>query len=235
MDGIDSILDEMRGGLVVSCQPEVGGPLDRDDIVVALAEAVVGAGARGLRIEGVERVRQVSRLVGVPIIGIVKRDLDAWPIRITPFIGDMLALLDAGADIVAIDATDRERPVSTADLIGYGLAADAILMADCATTAEALSASRAGCHIVGTTLSGYTSGPTQEFPDLALVQELSRLGLRVMAEGRIRSPADARAAIGAGAWAVTVGSAITRPEHITRWFAKALGTECMPAHSAPAP
>lgn len=222
MNEIDVILDELAGGLIVSCQPAAGGPLDRDEAVVALAQAVVNAGAGALRIEGVERVRQVSRLVDVPVIGIVKRTLDSSPIQITPFVGDMLALLDAGADIVAIDATDRNRPVAVADLIRYGLSADAIVMADCSTLAEALAAAGAGCHIVGTTLSGYTGGPVPDMPDFGLVRDLSKRGLRVMAEGRIRTPADARLAMQAGAWAVTVGSAITRPEHVTQWFLAAL-------------
>lgn len=222
MNEIDVILDELAGGLVVSCQPEAGGPLDRDEAVAALAQAVVNAGAGALRIEGVERVRLVSRLVDVPVIGIVKRTLESSPIRITPFVGDMLALLDAGADIVAIDATDRSRPVAVADLIRYGLDADAIVMADCSTLAEAVAAADAGCHIVGTTLSGYTGGPVPDAPDFSLVRDLSKRGLRVMAEGRIRTPADARLAMQAGAWAVTVGSAITRPEHVTQWFLAAL-------------
>jgi N-acylglucosamine-6-phosphate 2-epimerase len=219
---IDILLADIAGGLVVSCQPEAGGALDRDDIVIAFAQAVVQAGARAVRIEGVERVRLVRQVVDVPVIGIVKRTLDNWPIRITPFIGDVLSLIDAGADIVAIDATDRERPVPVKDLLHYALSLDAIVMADCATEADALAASRSGCHIVGTTLSGYTGGAVPVKPDLDLVHDLSVQGLRVMAEGRIRRPEDASAALQAGAWAVTVGSAITRPEHVTQWFVAAL-------------
>jgi putative N-acetylmannosamine-6-phosphate epimerase len=221
---IEVVLADISGGLVVSCQPEAGGPLDRDDIVTALAAAVVQAGARALRIEGVERVRKVRAVVDVPVIGIVKRNLDAWPIRITPFIGDVLSLIDAGADIVAIDATDRKRPVPVADLVQYALSLDAIVMADCATAAEAVAANRFGCHIVATTLSGYTGDAVPAEPDLDLVRTLSGKGLRVMAEGRIRKPEDAQAALQAGAWAVTVGSAITRPEHVTQWFVAALSS-----------
>ena len=44
----------------------------------------------------------------------------------------------------------------------------------------------------------------------------------VLAEGRYKAPPLAAAAIRAGATAVVVGSAITRPEHITGWFREAV-------------
>jgi N-acylglucosamine-6-phosphate 2-epimerase len=44
----------------------------------------------------------------------------------------------------------------------------------------------------------------------------------VVAEGRITTPGEARAALDAGAWAVVVGGAITRPQLITARFAAAL-------------
>ncbi len=44
----------------------------------------------------------------------------------------------------------------------------------------------------------------------------------LIAEGRIHSPAQARACLDAGAFAVVVGTAITHPTTITGWFAGAL-------------
>ena len=43
-----------------------------------------------------------------------------------------------------------------------------------------------------------------------------------MAEGRYNTPELAQKAIEIGADAVTVGSALTRLEHIVSWFAKAI-------------
>jgi len=95
-------------------------------------------------------------------------------------------------------------------------------MADCATLADAHAAVAAGVDIIGTTLSGYTGGPIPERPDIELVREAARLGLPVFAEGRYHTVDQARAARLAGAAAIVVGSAITRPEHITHWFAEAV-------------
>ena len=57
--------------------------------------------------------------------------------------------------------------------------------------------------------SGYTAEETPDEPDLTLVQCLSAAGCRVIAEGRYNTPAQAAEAMRCGAWAVTVGSAIT--------------------------
>ncbi len=73
-----------------------------------------------------------------------------------------------------------------------------------------------------TTLSGYTTPETPEEPDLALVKTLSDAGCRVIAEGRYNTPAQAADAMRHGAWAVTVGSAITRLEHICQWYNTAM-------------
>lgn len=70
-----SVVERLRGGLVASCQPVDNGPMDRPDIVAAMAQAAVAGGAVGLRIEGMANLRATRRLVDVPIIGIVKRNL----------------------------------------------------------------------------------------------------------------------------------------------------------------
>jgi N-acylglucosamine-6-phosphate 2-epimerase len=96
-------LDRIRGGLVVSCQPVDGGPMDRPEIVAAMAAAAVAGGASAVRIEGIGNLRAARAAVSVPIIGIVKRDLADSPVRITPYPQDVRALAQAGADVVAVD------------------------------------------------------------------------------------------------------------------------------------
>jgi putative N-acetylmannosamine-6-phosphate epimerase len=216
--------DALLGGLVVSCQPVDHGPMDDDATVVRMARAAVAGGAVGLRIEGARRLACVRAAVDVPLVGIVKRDLAGSPVRITPFVADVAALLAAGADIVAVDVTARARPDSVADLLAAIRAGGAHAMADASCETDALTAWALGFPIVGTTLSGYTGGAAPAEPDLALVARLSQAGCRVMAEGRYDTPARAAAAVKAGAWAVTVGSALTRLEVATGWFATALGT-----------
>jgi putative N-acetylmannosamine-6-phosphate epimerase len=219
-----AVLDHLCGRLIVSCQPVAGGPLDRTDIVLALAQAVAGTGAAGLRIEGVERVAAVCRAVDVPVIGIVKTDLADSPVRITPHLADIDALARAGASIIAFDATDRPRPVPVAEMIARIHGHGRIAMADVSTRDEGRAAAAAGADIVASTLSGYVAGPEPTAPDLALVAALAADGFTVIAEGNVRTPQQAAAALAAGAHAVVAGSAITRPEHVTRWFLDAIGT-----------
>lgn len=216
------MLDGLGGRLIVSCQPVPGGPMDRPDIVAALALAALAGGAAGLRIEGVANLAAVRAATRAPIVGLVKRDLADAPVRITPLLGDVDALVEAGADIVAVDATDRPRPVAVAALIGRIRARGRLAMADCATAAEGAAARDAGAAVLGSTLSGYTGGPVPDEPDYALVAELARLGAFAVAEGRFHRPEQAARARALGADAVVVGSAITRPEHVTGWFARAV-------------
>jgi N-acylglucosamine-6-phosphate 2-epimerase len=209
--------------LVVSCQPVVGGPLDHDDIVVAMAKAAEIGGAKALRIEGIERVRKVKKAVKIPVIGIVKR-AEQPLVYITPFLEDMQVLAKAGADIVAFDATDRPRQVSVAELIAYGKSLGLTLMSDCSNLKEAEVAAGLGCDIMGSTLSGYVGGPIPEEPDFKLIKQMAKSGMRVMAEGRIYHPEQAKQVLDMGAWAVTVGTALTRLEITTSWFSQAICT-----------
>jgi putative N-acetylmannosamine-6-phosphate epimerase len=215
-------LDVLRRQLVVSCQPVTGGPMDRPDIVAAFALAAIDGGARGLRIEGVDNLRAVRVVTKVPVIGLVKCDLTDSPVRITPLIEQVDALIAAGADIVAFDATDRPRPVPREAIVARIHDGGALAMADCASAADGRAAAAMGCDVLGSTMSGYTEGPVPEGPDLAILPELARLGRFVMAEGRYQVPADAAAALAAGADAVVAGSAITRPELVTAWFVAAM-------------
>jgi N-acetylmannosamine-6-phosphate 2-epimerase/N-acetylmannosamine kinase len=215
-----SLLHRIGGGLVVSCQPVAGGPLDKPAMVVGFALAALKAGALGLRLEGVENVRAVRQATDAPIIGIIKRDLITSPVRITPFIEDVRALAEAGADVIAFDATDRKRPVDAAQLCNAIRSHGRVAMADISTLAEAEAAKRFGAEIIATTLAGYTGGPEPELPDFDLLEAAVRLGVPVIAEGCIRMPEQAGEAMRLGALAVVVGSAITRPEHITTWFVR---------------
>lgn len=219
------VLQCLRGGLVASCQPVDNGPMDSPAIVAAMARAAVAGGAAGLRIEGVENLRAVRPVVDVPIIGIVKSDLPDSPVRITVTVQDALALAEAGADIIAYDATARPRPGSREAVLAAILGAGRLAMADSASLEDGRIALAGGATILGTTLSGYTAETEtlNDGPDFALIKTFRQLGAAfVMAEGRINTPELAARAMAAGASAVTVGSALTRLEHVTSWFADAI-------------
>lgn len=211
-------------GLIVSCQPVKGGAMDRADMVVGFALAALDGGAAALRIESAEYVAAVRAATDRPIIGLVKRDLDDSPVRITPWIEDVDALANAGADIIAYDATQRLRPVATRTLVERIHAHGRIAMADCSILADAEQALAEGADVVGSTLAGYTGPVEPTEPDLALVAAMRRLTPHVVAEGNIRTPVQAQQALLAGAAMVVVGSAITRPEYVTSWFRSALDT-----------
>jgi N-acylglucosamine-6-phosphate 2-epimerase len=214
------LLAGLRHGLIVSCQPKP--PLNRPDYVADLARAMAEEGARALRIEGADRIAAVRAAVTLPILGIIKRQVPGFDCYITATADAVEAAIEAGADIVALDGRDLPRPDGSTleDLLrrcaGHGVA----VMADISTLAEGLYADRCGVDLVATTLSGYTPesrpGPG---PDLELIEALAEAAAApIVAEGRLHSPEDVRAAFDHGAHAVVVGTAITEPRFAARRF-----------------
>ncbi|OOH89677.1 N-acetylmannosamine-6-phosphate 2-epimerase [Pasteurellaceae bacterium 15-036681] len=218
----EQILIQLKNGLIASCQPVDNGPMDSPEIVAAMAAASVAGGAAGLRIEGIENLKAARAAVDVPIIGIVKRDLPDSPVRITPFLQDIDDLYNAGADIIAFDGTDRVRPTTIEACVKRIQELGAMSMADCSNFAEGMYCQSLGVDLIGSTMSGYTGGEIPKDPDVQLVRDFVANGCRVMAEGRYNTPELAAVAIENGAYAVTVGSALTRLEHIVSWFVGAI-------------
>jgi len=210
-------------GFVSSCQPVRGGWFDEPDIVVRYARASQAAGARALRIESLRDLQAVRPVTRLPIVGLVKREIPGTDVFITPTPDDVHALAEAGADVIAFDGTDRPRPHTIEALLAATHAAGKEAMADVATFEEGVAAWSAGCTYVGTTLSGYVPGsPELDGPDLELVRRLSLAGARTIAEGRIATPEQAREAMRLGAYGVTIGTAISRPERLAEAFASAI-------------
>lgn len=220
------LLESLRGRLIVSCQAVAPSPLRRSDIIAALAEAAVVGGAAAVRIDGPDDVAATRARVRVPIIGLFKQRTGS-PVYITPTFDAAWAIAQAGADVVAVQAT-RERETHAEPLRALVQRihdeSRVLVMADVSTRDEGVAAEAAGADVIATTMAGYTPQSRQMTgPDLRLVEELaSALSVPVVAEGRIQTPEDAAAARRAGAWAVVVGRAITMPEAITQRFAKAV-------------
>ena len=213
-----------KNSLIVSCQADPGSPFAKPEFICAFAEAAVRGGAVALRLEGVANTEAVRTEQSVPIIGLIKkRHGEFGDIYITPTQQDVHALSEAGADIIAFDATLRERPVSVQNLVETCHSLGRIALADISTVAEAEAALAAGADLISTTLSGYTPySPQIAGPDFELIKALAAKGLQPLAEGRIRTAQEAKQALLHGAHAVVVGSAITRPQTITSWFSEAL-------------
>ena len=223
-------LERMRAGLVVSVQAAPHSPLAAPEHLTAIARAVVAGGAAAIRTEGVAAVSAIGEAVEVPVIGLVKRRVRGSDVYITPDLEDALALAEAGAELVAVDATERPRADGALGA-QFVAAADAELpgrvVADVDGASAGRAAAEAGAAAVATTLSGYTAAGGSAAdgtagPDVSLVAELAReLDVPVLAEGRYGSPDDIRAGFEAGAFAVVVGTAITDPGELTRRLAAA--------------
>lgn len=229
-----TVLDAIRGGLVISCQPLPDDPDDpmRDPYVQArVAAGAVRGGAVGIRANGTADIAAIRKLVDVPVIGLVKDGTSG--VMITPTAQHAVAAARAGAHIVAVDATDRPRPDGRtfADTVrAVHDETDALVLADVSTVDEGRAAVDAGADAVATTLSGYTAaGPPPDGPDLDLVARLAALlPVPVIAEGRYRDAEQIGRALAAGAYAVVAGNAVTSPLWITRRLVSALASEPTP-------
>jgi N-acylglucosamine-6-phosphate 2-epimerase len=222
------LLARLRHGLIVSCQAAPHEALYGPAFMAAMARAVAAGGAVAIRANGPADVAAIRAAVSVPIIGIYKVDLPGFEVRITPTVDHARQIAAAGADLIALDATARPHPagITAAELIArVRQATGCPVIADVASVEEGLAAAEAGADAVATTLSGYTGdSPSQDEPDYDLIHQLApALPVPLIAEGRIATPGQARRALALGAYAVVVGSAITRPQWITARFAAKLG------------
>lgn len=217
------VLEKLRLGLIVSCQALADEPLHGGAMMARMAAAAEEGGASGIRANGAADVRAIKQTVSLPVIGIVKRNYPDSAVYITPTLREIDELLEAGADIIAFDATRQSRPenYTLEQIAAYLNANKAVSMADISILEEALYAESLGVSCVSTTLSGYTPySRQQEGPNLELLGMCAqRLKIPVIAEGRISKPSQVEEALDLGAHAVVVGSAITRPQLITRQFA----------------
>lgn len=208
-------------GLVVSCQSFPGEPLYGPHYMAAMAKAAEIGGAAGIRANSLEQISAIRQEVRLPIIGLWKREFPGYEVYITPRVEDAKAVFEAGADVVAIDATDGLTLEQTIRLLRD---LRIPVMADISTYEEGIAAEAYGADFISTTLSGYTPySPQQKRPDLRLLARLAgSVGVPVVAEGRITTPQQAAQALELGATFVVVGGAITRPHQIVMSFTDAI-------------
>jgi len=219
------VLNKIKNKIIVSVQAMPDEPLYKEECIIAMMQSVVNGGASALRVAGVRDVKNAKK-IGVPVIGITKPDKlpDNWQeiVYITPSIEDAKGLIEAGADIIAFDGTSRSRTESSLrDLIDYIKSNNCLAMADIATFEEGLNCEKLGVDILSTTLSGYTKETLTDSsePDFELLEKLVKnTKLPVVLEGKIWEPSQVEKAFELGAHCVVIGSAITRPQLITRRF-----------------
>jgi uncharacterized phosphosugar-binding protein/putative N-acetylmannosamine-6-phosphate epimerase len=223
MDSVKAIAHQ----LIVSCQAGPDEVLHGSTYMAAMARAAKEGGAGGLRVNGVEDIAAVRQAVDLPIIGIEKQKHPDYGLLITPNFEAAQRIAGAGAHIIALDGTVK-RDGKEADLRGLIQRIHTELrlpvMADVSCMEDAAFAQDAGADLLGTTLAGYTEHgrPMQPGPDLEFLRDMVQtMRVPVVAEGRFEQPNEVAQAFTDGAYAVVVGSAITRPQMITQRFAAA--------------
>lgn len=220
------MLEQIKSKLVVSCQALPDEPLHSSFIMGRMALAAKQGGAAGIRAQSKEDILEIKRVVDLPVIGIVKRNYEDSDVYITPTKKELDELFETKCEMIAMDATLRERPngEKLEDLVAYVHEHGILAMADCSTYEECVNAEKIGFDCVSTTMCGYTPySENVEGPNIELIKKLvAELHVPILAEGKINIPEDLAAVYEAGAYSAVVGGAITRPKQITERFVKAL-------------
>lgn len=224
------LINKIKGKLIVSCQALEDEPLHSSFIMSKMALAAKMGGAAGIRANSTQDIEAIKKEVDLPIIGIIKEVYDNSPVYITPTMKEVDKLVQTGVEIIACDATCRKRPdgLSLSEFIEQirQKYPNQLLMADIATLEEAKEADRLGFDFIGTTLHGYTA--ESQGCDIAhndfefLSRVMQSVHSPVIAEGKIDTPEKARKVKNMGVFAVVVGSAISRPQLITKSFFDAM-------------
>lgn len=222
---MNEIIARLKHGLIVSCQSEGDDPFNHPDLITKFAQSGQMGGAVGIRSEGKENIKAIRAAVELPLIGIIDGQFENGWICVTPDFSDIDTIIDAGADIVALDVTPRKRPNGMDGVEFFNDVRNRYalpLIADISTFEEGIRAAEMGADAIATTLSGYTEY-TQKYltdePDFQLIEELSRaVKIPVIAQGRIWTPHHAKEALMRGAFCAVAGTAITRPRMVTKKF-----------------
>lgn len=220
------MLEDIKNHLIVSCQALEYEPLHSSFIMSKMALAAYQGGAKGIRANTIEDIQSIKKEVDLPIIGIIKQEYEGSVVFITPTIKEVDALVKEGVDIIAMDATIRERPhhIYLDDFFKEVRKKypNQKFMADCSTIEEAIHADELGFDFIGTTMVGYTKeskGLKIEENDFEIIRTIiQKVKHPVIAEGNIDTPQKAKRVLELGCYSVVVGSIITRPQLITKRF-----------------
>lgn len=225
---MSNILSNLQHQLIVSCQAPATSPLHNPEIITAIAGACVAYGVKAVRLDTPAHIKAVrTKYPNLIIIGLWKQMNLGSEVYITPRFEDAQAVAEAGADIIAIDATRRDRPNGeTLQSLILRIHQDLgkLVMADLDTLENALNAVNLGVDLVGTTLYGYTAETKHlKPPGYDIISALkNKLNIPLICEGGIDTPEMTKKAFDLGADAVVVGTAITGIDLKVQAFLKAI-------------
>ncbi|WP_027334476.1 N-acetylmannosamine-6-phosphate 2-epimerase [Mycoplasma elephantis] len=216
---------------IVSCQATEEEPMYGKGVVPLIVKSVLSGGAKGIRISQEENIDAVMSIVPkeIPLICLIKKHYSGSDVFITPTLKELMVLTNKRVPIIAMDATLRNRPKETLEELVLWFKnnkfEDQLLMADCSNLDDAENAMKLGFDIIGTTLHGYTKETCNKSNldnNMEFLHNLLELNKKykkyIVAEGGFNTPRDVKKAFKLGANCVTVGSMITRPNVITKWF-----------------
>jgi len=217
------IIKSLNKTVIVSCQAEENDPFNDPEHIALFAKAAQMGGAKGIRSEGLEKIKKIRQTVDLPLIGLIKSMFDDGFVRITGSINEVEQLIEAGCYIIAVDGTFRLREGLTGPEFISKIKKEynCLVMADIARSEEGIACEHSGADCISTALSGYTPETKTKCdePDFELIHKLANdVSIPVFAEGRLNTPEAAKKAIQSGAYAIIAGTAITRPRVITSWF-----------------
>lgn len=226
----NQFFEKVKGGIIISCQALPEEPLHSSFIMSKMAKAAKEAGAVGIRANSIIDIQAIQDEVQLPMIGIIKQKYEHSEVFITPTLKEIRAVCATGVEVVAIDATLRQRPdeMELSEIVTQ-IKKDypnTLLMADTSSLEDIQHAIEIGFDIVGTTLYGYTTETNglnisdNDFSYLKKVLDIATVP--VIAEGKIDTPEKANRVLELGCVSVVVGGAITRPKEIAERFVNAV-------------
>jgi len=204
---------KIKPGIILSVQLEPTDPIVDPCFVLSMGKIAESVGATAVRTNGGKHVKILKQNLRIPVIGLVKNR--AYEAYITPTFDDVKEVVSSGCDVVAIDCTRRNRPIPLEELFGMIRTNFPYveIIADIADEIDAQQVLPLKPDYIATTLSGYTEYTKNTWlPNIRLVKELASFSLvPVIAEGGYSTEKEIVEAFLSGAYAVVIGTAITRP------------------------
>ena len=244
------VMKKLNGSVIISVQAYEDSPMCASDVIARMALAAEKGGAGALRICWGENIKAVKEVCKLPVVGINKvtggKRMTPDKVYITPSLEAAAEVIEAGCDVLGMDMTPRGRSWGDVEKLVGAIKArfpDIPIMADVSTFDEGVMAEKLGADIVSTALSGYTpqsmrelkinyakyaahylaTGEMPEFPpDYEIIRRLrAAIKAPINAEGRFWEKSEVGLARASGADMITIGSAVTAPDAITRRFVHA--------------